>query len=169
MRWVNPFQPSVAFHIKTSHLICYANQITGFYMKWNNGLKLVNIWCTCLNSTLIEDKRHSTSYYITWKNLEKKLWSRLRTHLPYFRKTNWLPLTSVFLYLFLGEQPHDHPSITCSDSYLIDNRSKTIWHKSKKTRHRAKSFLWLKLCSQLYPNIKANTTFSNYLRRVLIM
>ena len=46
------FQPSVAFHIETSHLISSANQITGFYMKcsqvsiWNatvswNGLKLI--------------------------------------------------------------------------------------------------------------------------------
>ena len=33
------FQPNVAFHIETSHLICSANQITGFYMKCNTGLK----------------------------------------------------------------------------------------------------------------------------------
>ena len=35
----NPFQPSVAFYIKTSHLICHANQMTGFYINatpgWN--------------------------------------------------------------------------------------------------------------------------------------
>ena len=37
----NPFQPSVAFHIETSHLICCANQMTGFYMKRNTGLKWV--------------------------------------------------------------------------------------------------------------------------------
>ena len=60
---VNPFQPSVAFHIEISHLICLwkgtvsgkfrakhpklcgncafpqAKQITGFYMKRNTGLK----------------------------------------------------------------------------------------------------------------------------------
>ena len=40
---INPFQPSIAFHIKTSHLccphigtsqlICFANQLTGFYMR----------------------------------------------------------------------------------------------------------------------------------------
>ena len=30
---VNSFQPSVGFHIKTSDLICSANQMTGFYMK----------------------------------------------------------------------------------------------------------------------------------------
>ena len=37
----NPFQPSVVFHIETSHLICTANQITGFYVKCNPGLKWV--------------------------------------------------------------------------------------------------------------------------------
>ena len=30
---LNPFQPSVTFHIETSHLICNANQIFGFYMN----------------------------------------------------------------------------------------------------------------------------------------
>ena len=29
----NPFHPSVAFHIYTSHLICCANQMTCFYIK----------------------------------------------------------------------------------------------------------------------------------------
>ena len=38
---INSFQPSVKFHIETSHLICSANQITGFYMKCNTGLELV--------------------------------------------------------------------------------------------------------------------------------
>ena len=35
---LNSFQPSIAFHIETSHLICNANPITSFYMKWNTGL-----------------------------------------------------------------------------------------------------------------------------------
>ena len=38
MKW-NPFQPSVEFHIETSHLFCRAKQMTGFYMKHKNGLK----------------------------------------------------------------------------------------------------------------------------------
>ena len=45
---INPFQPSVAFHIETSHWICNANhwicnanQMTGFYMKCSTGLKWV--------------------------------------------------------------------------------------------------------------------------------
>ena len=29
----------VSFHIETSYLICCANQVTGFYMEFNNGLK----------------------------------------------------------------------------------------------------------------------------------
>ena len=37
----NPFQPSVAFHIETNHLICLGNQMTGFYVKCNTGLKWV--------------------------------------------------------------------------------------------------------------------------------
>ena len=39
---LNPFKASVVFHTDISHLICFANQMTGFYMKCNNGLKLVN-------------------------------------------------------------------------------------------------------------------------------
>ena len=38
----HPFHPTVAFHIETSHLICAVNQITGFCIKCNTGLKWVN-------------------------------------------------------------------------------------------------------------------------------
>ena len=38
-RQVTQFQPSVAFDIKTSHLICRANQMNGFYVICNNGMK----------------------------------------------------------------------------------------------------------------------------------
>ena len=34
-RVLNPFQPRVALHIETSHLMCITNQITGLYMKCN--------------------------------------------------------------------------------------------------------------------------------------
>ena len=37
----NLFQPSGAIHIKTSYLICDSNQMNGFYMKGNAGLKWV--------------------------------------------------------------------------------------------------------------------------------
>ena len=36
---INPSQPSVEFHIETSHLFCRAKQMTCFYMKRNTGLK----------------------------------------------------------------------------------------------------------------------------------
>ena len=43
----NPFQPSVVFHIETSHLFKSEKQMIGFYMKCNIGLKWVNsIFCT---------------------------------------------------------------------------------------------------------------------------
>ena len=45
---IKQFKPSVAFCIKTSHLICCVNQVNGFYMKCNTGLKwftyLYSIW-----------------------------------------------------------------------------------------------------------------------------
>ena len=38
----NSLYPGVVFHIKTSHLICTANYMTGFYIQCKTGLKLVN-------------------------------------------------------------------------------------------------------------------------------
>ena len=49
------FQPSVAFHIETSHLICSAKQMTGFYTKRNTVLKWVN---TLQNVRLNFSKTH---------------------------------------------------------------------------------------------------------------
>ena len=40
---VKTLQASVAFHIEPSHLICTANQMTGFYMKYDTGLKWINV------------------------------------------------------------------------------------------------------------------------------
>ena len=48
----DPFQPSVVFHIETSHWFCSAKQITGFYMKHNTGLKWVNSVCLHVRSNL---------------------------------------------------------------------------------------------------------------------
>ena len=39
---ISPFQPSIAFHIETSHLFWKTKQLTGFYMKRNTGMKLVD-------------------------------------------------------------------------------------------------------------------------------
>ena len=41
IEFINPFQPSVVFHIETSHLLFRAKQMTGFYMKRNTRLKWV--------------------------------------------------------------------------------------------------------------------------------
>ena len=37
----NSFQCSVAVHVDNSHLICTANQMTGFYKKYNTKLKWI--------------------------------------------------------------------------------------------------------------------------------
>ena len=29
---------TAVFHMETSHLICFTNQVTGFYVKYNTGL-----------------------------------------------------------------------------------------------------------------------------------
>ena len=57
---LNLFKPSAVFHIETSHLIgkqikriWSVNQMTGFYMKCNTGLKCINIF---LNLSKIENK-----------------------------------------------------------------------------------------------------------------
>ena len=44
----NPFQHNITFHIKTSHFICSANHMAGFYMKCNTGLNWVNPIDKCL-------------------------------------------------------------------------------------------------------------------------
>ena len=41
MKVFNPFQPSVAPHIETSHLICTENQIAGFSVPFNTWLKWI--------------------------------------------------------------------------------------------------------------------------------
>ena len=41
---INPFQPTVSFHIETSHLICSVNQVTCFNMKCNTWLRWVKIF-----------------------------------------------------------------------------------------------------------------------------
>ena len=41
IEFINPFQPSVVFHIEASHLHCRAKQMTGFYMRCNIRLKWV--------------------------------------------------------------------------------------------------------------------------------
>ena len=49
---INLFQLSVAFHIETRHLICFANQMTGFYMKSNKVAKRMAFLKSIHNSSL---------------------------------------------------------------------------------------------------------------------
>ena len=44
-----PFQSSIVFHIETGHLICTANWMTGFCMKYNTGLKWAALQILTLN------------------------------------------------------------------------------------------------------------------------
>ena len=39
---LNSIQPCIALHLETSHLLWTAEELTGFYMKCNTGLKWVN-------------------------------------------------------------------------------------------------------------------------------
>ena len=70
---VHPLQFSVAFYVETSHLICFANQMTGFSIKCNTGLKLVKgiiyIWlgskykfAAIFNSTQKELENYSKGF-----------------------------------------------------------------------------------------------------------
>ena len=56
---INPFQPSVAFWIETSCLICSASQMTGFYIKFNDELKRVNWMMSVIRKT---------NYYFVHRN-----------------------------------------------------------------------------------------------------
>ena len=50
---INPFQPNVALYIKTSHLSCKANQMTGFCKKSNTVLKGVNSYSSEMFSEVL--------------------------------------------------------------------------------------------------------------------
>ena len=43
VQYINRFSLSAAFNIETSHLFCWAKQMTGSYMKCYTGLKWVNL------------------------------------------------------------------------------------------------------------------------------
>ena len=51
---INPFQPTVAFYIQTSHLICSVNQVTCFNMKCNTWLRWVKIFSWIMFRTLYQ-------------------------------------------------------------------------------------------------------------------
>ena len=73
--------PSVAFHIETSHLIFLPNQMTGFYMKCNTGLKWVNLFISGVNRNPVEKEIKLNMFYfvglemIFWKISAKESFS----------------------------------------------------------------------------------------------
>ena len=88
LKHVNSFHPSVALHIKTSRLICIANQMTGFYMKCNAVLKWLKtriFFERSITFLLVVEIR--TEEY--WKNVALKMIS------------NYLELPGVIRHLFL--------------------------------------------------------------------
>ena len=66
----NPFQPSVAFHIETNHLICTLNQMNGFYMKFNTELKWAERIRHFISECLRNVMKASSRPYSCWKSWE---------------------------------------------------------------------------------------------------
>ena len=92
---LNPFKPSVVFHIETSHLICTANQLTGFYMKSSTGLK----WFNILESRNINPFQKSFELWISCRKSEKYriwLWSIDLNLFEFCNFELWIFLSSVY-------------------------------------------------------------------------
>ena len=72
---LNPFQPSVAFHIETSYFFCSAKQLASFFMKCNTGLQWVNVnWGYCRRfSSLPITNFMRTRFQNAW-NLSSDCW-----------------------------------------------------------------------------------------------
>ena len=64
---LNPFQPSIAFHIETSHFISTTNQITGFFNKCNNVLKWVNDIISQKNDNIRKKVVGGTQNSCSWR------------------------------------------------------------------------------------------------------
>ena len=69
---INPFQPSVAFWIETSCLICSASQMTGFYIKFNDELKRVNWMMSVIRKTnysyIVTHMLPTHPFFTPWKH-----------------------------------------------------------------------------------------------------
>ena len=63
----NLFQPTVAIHIVTSHLICSASQLTGFYVKCKSGLKWICAKHVVKGFRLIKSQDFAYSTVKKWK------------------------------------------------------------------------------------------------------
>ena len=73
---LNPFQPSAAFTIKTSHLLCSATRMTSFYMKRNIRLKWFKHYAIVPSSLCII--RISSFMYLVgkWHQEPQKVYSK---------------------------------------------------------------------------------------------
>ena len=63
----NLFEPTVAIHIVTSHLICSASQLTGFYVKCKIGLKWICAKHVVKGFRLIKSQDFAYSTVKKWK------------------------------------------------------------------------------------------------------
>ena len=76
----NQFQPSVAFDRETSHLICKANEMTGFYIKCNNGLQWVNLKFNGYSKQKFFKIYFNSFKYVNWIN---------KGNIYLFKVNNW--------------------------------------------------------------------------------
>ena len=76
---LKPFHLSVASHIETRRLICTTNQMTGFHMKNNNGLKWVNFLVTLeQNLNRFYSIYCVISFWSPWKHQKTKVFWHFR-------------------------------------------------------------------------------------------
>ena len=66
--YLNSFQPSVAFHIEPSYLICRANQTAGFYMKCSTCQKSVNVRVSS------KQPLKTLTFYTVFRAWKESLW-----------------------------------------------------------------------------------------------
>ena len=77
---LNQLQPSVAVHIETSHLICSATEMIGFYMKYNAGLKWAEHHTHRINFFPGNVPLHfiAFQYFLQIKQNSGNYWSKVR-------------------------------------------------------------------------------------------
>ena len=64
---LNPFQPSIAFNIETSHLICIANSVNVFFMNRNTVLEYVKDAHNLQHSSCQNKNISFASYFYSYK------------------------------------------------------------------------------------------------------
>ena len=82
LKSVNKFQTSVALRTETSHLICIANQMTGFYIKCNTDLRWVTQWyftTSVVNGPFNLFPWRYLFIFVSF-NIENLAWSNMKTN-----------------------------------------------------------------------------------------